>query len=188
SSQTALGVRHHPYSLIEAPGRPVVLHFLSPLAKSEGDGAPSGASFHSSVPALPLGIAGAPLGAPPRRTLGRLGLFAVLFLTARAALFVGRRILPAIRQPSSWQAAPIGRRAEPRADPTHMTPHESAPRWIGRIGLYSMIGLKSSRGDRNFCEEPALLQSGAPTPMQETLPRREECLVGDQANHHDYHH
>src|SRR6476646_5589028 len=31
----------------------------------------------------------------------------------------------------------------PHPTPPRMTPHESAPRWTGRIGLYSTIGLKS---------------------------------------------
>src|SRR5215475_7031657 len=115
SSQTALGVHHHPYSLIEAPGRPVVALSLLTPCQQRGGWRAEWRILHSSVPALPLGIAGAPLGAPPRQALGRLGLFAVLFLTARAALFVGRRTMPAIRQPSSWQAAPIDRRAGPRA-------------------------------------------------------------------------
>src|SRR5262249_60897066 len=98
------------------PVRPVRALSFSAHRQTRGGWRASWRILHSSVPALPLGIAGAPLGAPPRQALGRLGLFAVLFLTARAPLFVDRRTLPAIRQPSSWQAAPIDRPAGPRAD------------------------------------------------------------------------
>src|SRR6185295_3682496 len=135
---------------------PVVL-LLSPR-QSEGDGAPRGATI---VIVCPQSLS-EPRGAARRATRTSLrspGLFAGVFLTAPGRAFRGR---PKQRRPPSakllagspyWPPggapAPPGCvlcEARPRAPhpaPPRMTPHESAPRWTGQIGLYSVIGLKS---------------------------------------------
>jgi hypothetical protein len=139
----------------EAPGKPVSLSLPS---KIEGDGAPSGATIVSL--SCPWSLA-KPRGASRRA-------IADVFLTAPGRAFVSRPVRPAPasppglpdfrpaspvalegrpdgrRQPSSWRAAHIGHRAEPRAarvrafasstpagaasGSTIKTPHDSAPR------------------------------------------------------------
>ena len=92
--------RHHPYSLIEAPGRPVVLLFFSPLANSEGDGAPSGAAFVCQCPRSLSGSRERLSARHPDKARAVWAYFAGVFLTAPGALFVDQRTLPAIRQPA----------------------------------------------------------------------------------------
>jgi hypothetical protein len=115
NSQAQTIVRHHPYCLARAPGRPVFP--LSPL-KDEGDGAPGGATIVRCMPASPLGNTGRlPARHPDKLAHVRIYLRASS-LRRRAALFVAaRETREGLRQPSSWRAARIGRQAEPRRRP-----------------------------------------------------------------------
>jgi len=82
-----------------------------------GDGAPGGATI-VFLTAFPLENAGASRRAT-QTSLRSLGLFAGVLLTAPGRAF--RRpsdLVDGRRQPSSWQAARIGRRAEPRRRPS----------------------------------------------------------------------
>ena len=87
-----------------------------------------------------------------RTSLRSPGLFAAFSLLRRAALFVAvRNVTASVSQllaggpywPPGGAPAPPGCvpcEARPRAPhpiPPRMTPHESAPRWTGQIGLYS---------------------------------------------------
>ena len=134
----------------EAPGRPVFP--LSPL-KDEGDGAPRGATIVLCVPAFPLGNTGRRSARHPDK-LAQSGFICGSSLRRRAALFVaaretrnglrqpapgGRLLLAARRSPGAARVHALrGTPAGAASDPTRMTPHESAPRWTGRIGLYSL--------------------------------------------------
>ena len=130
----------------EAPGRPVFP--LSPL-KDEGDGAPRGATIVLDVPAFPLGNTGRRSARHPDK-LAQSGLICGVFLTAPGRAFRGRPyglrqpapggrpLLAARRSPGAARVRALrGTPAGAASDPTRMTPHESAPRWTGRIGLYS---------------------------------------------------
>ena len=132
----------------EAPGRPVFP--LSPL-KDEGDGAPRGATIVLDVPAFPLGNTGRRSARHPDK-LAQSGLICGVFLTAPGRAFRGRPQCDGLRQPAPGGRLLLAARRSPGAarvralrgtpagaasDPTPLTPHESAPRWIGRIGLYS---------------------------------------------------
>jgi hypothetical protein len=88
NSQAQTIVRHHPYCLARAPGRPVFP--LSPL-KDEGDGAPGGATIVRCMPASPLGNTGRlPARHPDKLAHVRIYLRASS-LRRRAALFVAAR-------------------------------------------------------------------------------------------------
>ena len=136
----------------EAPGRPVFP--LSPL-KDEGDGAPRGATIVLDVPAFPLGNTGRRSARHPDKLAHVRSYLRASSLRRRAALFVAARenterppsakllaggsYWPPGGAPAPPGCVPCG--ARPRAPhpiPPRMTPHESAPRWTGRIGLYSI--------------------------------------------------
>ena len=107
---------HQPVLFVEAPGRPVVLLFVSPLAKARG---------MARQVAQPLFLCargpsrdrGAPLGAPPRQACAVWAYLRASSLRRRAALFVAAPNMGGLRQPSSWRAARIGHQAEPRRRP-----------------------------------------------------------------------
>src|SRR5262249_35195837 len=105
------------------------------------------------VAALPLESAGASRRAITAFSLRhRAALFAGRFHflgTAMRQPAPGRRLLLATgRSPGAARVRAFAEstRAGAASDPTRMTPHESAPRWTGPIGLYSTIGLKSRDG------------------------------------------
>ena len=131
-----------PVLFVEAPGRPVFLLFVSPLAKARG---------MARQVAQPLFLCargpsrdrGAPLGAPPRQACAVWAYLRASSLRRRAALFVAAPNMDGLRQPSSWRAARIGHQAEPRRRPgaclrgtpagaascsTTKTPLDDAPR------------------------------------------------------------
>ena len=91
----------------------------------------------------------------------------------------GRLLLAARRSPGAARVRALrGTPAGAASDPTRMTPHESAPRWTERIGLYSLIGLKSI--------EPSLL----PTPIATRgrcacRANGEQCLCGNRCRSSD---
>jgi hypothetical protein len=158
-------VRHHPYCLARPRVGPSSFLLLSP-ANARGMARQGAQPLFFVCPHSLSEIRGAARRAT-QTSLRSLGSFAASSLRRRAALFVAvRETRDALRQPSSWRAAHIGRQAEPRRRPgaclatarpqaphpapPRMTPHESAPRWTGRIGLYSPIGLKSRKAVKNF--------------------------------------
>src|SRR5262249_60426461 len=124
------------------------------------------------VAALPLGSTGASRRAITAFSLRhRAALFAGRFHflgTAMRQPAPGRRLLLATgRSPGAARVRAFAEstRAGAASDPTRMTPHESAPRWTGSIGLYSPVGLKSSRQPRNwhldcYCHPGTLRMSG----------------------------
>ena len=131
-----------PVLFVEAPGRPVFLLFVCPLAKARG------MARQVAQPLLlcargPSRDRGAPLGAPPRQACAVWAYLRASSLRRRAALFVAAPNMGGLRQPSSWRAARIGHQAEPRRRPgaclrgtpagaascsTTKTPLDDAPR------------------------------------------------------------
>ena len=135
----------------EAPGRPVFP--LSPL-KDEGDGAPRGATIVFCMPAFPLGNAGRRSARHPDR-LAHVRIYLRRLPSCAGPRFswppvthgtasVSQLLAGGPYWPPGGAPAPPGCvlcEARPRAPhpaPPRMTPHESAPRWTGRIGLYSL--------------------------------------------------
>ena len=142
-------MRHHPYCL----ARPRVGPSSRCLPSKMRGMARQGAQPLFLYARIPSRKYGAPLGAPPGQACARPGLFAAFSLLRRAALFVAvRNVTASVSQllaggpywPPGGAPAPPGCvlcEARPRAPhpaPPRMTPHESAPRWTGRIGLYSV--------------------------------------------------
>ena len=142
NSQAQTPMRHHPYCLARPRVGPYPLTSSLPPRKCEGDGAPGGATILLCVPAFPLGNT----GRLPARHHG-------VFLTVPGRAFRGRPQCDGLRQPAPGGRLLLAARRSPGAarvralrgtpagaasGPTRMTPHESAPRWIGRIGLYSL--------------------------------------------------
>ena len=141
-------MRHHPYCLAR--------HRVGPSSRclpsnDEGDGAPRGAAI---VIVCPQSLS-EPRGAARRaiRTgLRTSGFICGVFPPAPGRAFRGRPWTASVSQllaggpywPPGGAPAPPGCvlcEARPRAPhpaPPRMTPHESAPRWTGRIGLYSL--------------------------------------------------
>jgi hypothetical protein len=131
-----------PVLFVEAPGRPVFLRFVCPLAKARGMARQGAQPFVLSARG-PSRDRGAPLGAPPRQACAVRAYLRASSLRRRAALFVAAPNLDDLRQPSSWRAARIGHQAEPRRRPgaclrgtpagaasgsTTKTPLDDAPR------------------------------------------------------------
>src|SRR5262249_55781404 len=134
NSVSSSGVRHHPYSLRRRVRRRLFSHPRNMRGMARQVAQPL-----FVVAALPLESAGA-----SRRAI------AAFSLRHRAALFAGRFhfLETAMRQPAPGRRLLLatGRSPGAASDPTRMTPHESAPRRTGQIGLYSTIGLKSRDG------------------------------------------
>ena len=105
-----------PVLFVEAPGRPVFLHFVCPLAKARGMARQGAQPFVLSARGPSRGR-GAPLGAPPRQACAVWAYLRASSFRRRAALFVAAPNMGGLRQPSSWRAARIGHQAEPRRRP-----------------------------------------------------------------------
>ena len=146
-SQTAM--RHHPYCLARPRVGPSSLCLPS---KMRGMVRQVAQPLFFVCPHLLSGIRGASRRAT-RTSLRSPGLFAASSFRRRAALFVAAPNRDGLRQPAPGGRPLLATRRSPGAarvralrgtpagaasDPTRMTPHESAPRWTERIGLYSL--------------------------------------------------
>ena len=147
ANQTAM--RHHPYCLARPRVGPSSRCLPSKMRGMARQGAQP---LFLMCPHSLSEIRGAARRAT-RTSLRSPGLFAASSLLRRAALFVavrdngtasvsqllaGGSYWPPGGAPAPPGCVPCG--ARPRAPhpiPPRMTPHESAPRWTGRIGLYS---------------------------------------------------
>ena len=154
--------RHRPV-FFAAPGTPSSL-FSTPQNRG---GWRAKWRNHCSVVPRSLSRTRAPLGAPSRRSSFR-----------RPGTLCGGP--PTCGRPpsaSSWRAARSGHRVEPRrrpsaclrgtpagaaSGPAHMTPHESALWRTERLGLYSVIGLKSNTAVEIFSRraQPLIVMAG----------------------------
>ena len=144
-------MRHHPYCL----ARPRVGPSSRCLpSNDEGDGAPRGATIVFCMPAFPLGNAGRRSARHPDR-LAHVRIYLRRLSSCAGPRFswppvthgtasVSQLLAGGPYWPPGGAPAPPGCvlcEARPRAPhpaPPRMTPHESAPRWTGRIGLYSV--------------------------------------------------
>jgi hypothetical protein len=149
-------MRHHPYCL----ARPRVGRSSHRLpSKMRGMARQGAQPLFFVCPHSLSEIRGAARRAT-QTSLRSLGLFAASSFLRRVALFVAapkqgrppsaKLLAGGSYWPPGGAPAPPGcvlceaRPQAPHPIPPRMTPHESAPRWIERIGLYSVIGLKSS--------------------------------------------
>src|SRR6185437_15995576 len=121
-----------PVLFVEAPGRPVFLHFVCPLAKARGMARQGAQPFVLSARG-PSRDRGAPLGAPPRQACAVRAYLRASSLRRRAALFVaaqtwttsvsqapgGRPVLATRRSPGAARVRAC--EARPRA------PHPAPP-------------------------------------------------------------